>query len=367
MWELREEDWLSGDSINPLLLQVLSQQQQLMTELVRQMAATQLAVQELVTDRAFTEDAPRFSDLRGEDAAKSDQAAEFRQPQNQAAVHSVGPERKHSHRSSGQTFTTNLQYSLHPQHINKMADSKHANLPVVDPLQPSSTSITCTPGITSAPASPQLLNNNIGTFCGTRQVDDTLVGGHAQVQHGSYPQQALHRPGEYVTTEIIPFRYVSVAKREAPPGQVLPFNQDMQPGRPTRWSGHRNPQSNGSAECPSITYSSSSSTGGEALRQTINAFLLTNHITSGRHAMLTKTTAELQQIGRTSFDGGTHLTVYRCTVWPWDHDQPQVWSGQLVCISRLRFTSPGFTAIDDPVQQQRQPANSTRRSCVTCV
>lgn len=348
MWELLEENLLSEDSINPLLLQVLSQQQQLMAELVRQMSATQLTVQELIADRAFTENPPRVSVQRGEDAAISDQAAEFRQPQNQAAVHSVGPERKHSHRSSGQTSTTNLHQSLHPLHINKMADSKQANLSVVGPLQPSSTSITCTPGIISAPASTQLVVNNFGTLCGSRQVDDTLVGGHAQVQHGSYPHQALHRPCEYVTAEIIPFRYVSLAKREAQPGQVLQINQDVQPGRPTRWSGHRNSQSNGSAECPFIAHSPSL-TGGEALRQTIDAFLLFNQAISGRRAMLTNTTAELQQIGRPSIDGGQLLTVHRCTVWPWDPGEPTKWSGQLVCITRLRITPPGLFSTDDPV------------------
>uniref|UniRef100_A0A8D8CT80 (northern house mosquito) hypothetical protein n=1 Tax=Culex pipiens TaxID=7175 RepID=A0A8D8CT80_CULPI len=361
MWELLGEDLLSKDSV-PLLLQVLSQQQQLLTVLVQ--AATQLADHELVHDRAFTEDAPRFGDQPGEEAAESDQAPEFQQPRVQASVHPDGPERKHTHRYSGQTSTTNLHHLvLPPIIIDKMADLKHVNLTVIDPLQPSSTTITSTPGITSAPASTQLVDNNDGHLCGSCQIDDSLVAGHAQVQHGCYPRQALQRPGEHVTADIVPFRYVSLAKRKTPPGPVLQIKQDVQSGRPTSWSGHRNPHYNGFAEC-SIIKHSSSSTGGEALRQSINAFLLFNFSTSGRRAALINSPAELQLIGRQHvIDGGSFLTVRRCTVWPWDPGQPKVRSGQLVCISWLLIASPGL-GIDDPAQQQQQPANSTRRSCV---
>lgn len=362
MWELLEEDLLSEDSI-PLLLQILTQQQQLLTVLVQ--AATQLADHELVHDRAFSEDAPPFCDQPGEEAAESDQAPEFQQPRVQAPVHPVGPERKHTHRNSGQTSTTNLHHSvLPPIIIDKMADLKHANLTVIDPLQPSSTTITSTPGITSAPASTQLVDNNEGKLCGSCQIDDSLVGGHAQVQHGSYPRQALQRPGEHATADIVPFRYVSLAKRETPPGSVLQIKQDVQSGRPTSWSGHRNPHNNGVAECSIIKHSSSSSTGGEALRQSINAFLLFNFTSLGRRAAFMTSPAELQLIGRQRIiAGGSFLTVRRCTVWPWDPGQPKGRSGQLVCISWLLIASPGL-AIDDPAQQQQQPANSTRRSCV---
>lgn len=360
MRELLGEDLLSEESL-PLLLQILSQQQQLLTVLVQ--AASQLADHELVHDRAFTEDTPRFGDQPGEEALESDEAPEFQQPRVQAPVHPVGPERKHTHRISGQTSTTNLHHSvLPPIIIDKMADSKHANLTVVDPLQPSSTNITSTPGITSTPASTQLVDNNDGHLCGSCQIDDNLVAGHAQVQHGSYPRQALQRPGEHITADIVPFRYVLLAKRETPPGPVLQINQDVQSGRPTSWSGHCNPLYNGFAEC-SIKHSSSS-TGGEALRQSINTFLLFNFPTSGRRAALINSPAELQPYGRQRFiDGGSILTVRRCTVWPWDPGQPKVRSGQLVCISWLLTASPGL-AIDDPAQQQQQPANSTRRSCV---
>lgn len=278
MWDHLE----LGEQDKQVLLRILVQQQQLMTELNIQASAIQLTAKELVSGPT-TSSSPRF-DYSGERAERN---GEVRTPQ---VMHAGQPKPVHSLRASGSSTNPpvsaiTVDIAQHPPSSSEVVTNKMVvhempqvhNIDQSAPLQdqPINTHTSCP---TSAPKTQQLMDTSYNGLGGKSHSDDVMVGGTGGMLHDHNPQQALHRSGEHCSMDnIIQSRFVLPIHPKTQP-QILPkIAKNEHNGSPTSRTNRSDLHSTGFAERSMDTRRwtrQSFSSGEEDIRQPTITFLL---------------------------------------------------------------------------------------------
>lgn len=280
MWDHLE----LGEQDKQILLRILVQQQQLMTELNIQASAIQLTTQELVSGPT-TSSSPRF-DHSGERAERN---GEVRTPQ---VMHAGQPKPVHLLRASGGTINTPantmdiVQHPPSPSEVvtNKMAVHEMLQVHHIDQSallqdQPINTHTSC---LTSAPKTQQLMDTSFNGLGGKSHSDDVMVGGTGGTQHDHNPQQAMHRSGEHYSMDnIIQSRFVLPIHPKTQPQVLSKIVKNEHNGSPTSRTNRSDLHSTGFAERSMDTRRWTRqffSSGEEDIRQPTITFLLYNRL-----------------------------------------------------------------------------------------
>lgn len=278
MWDHLE----LGEQDKQILLRILVQQQQLMTELNIQASAIQLTTQELVSGPT-TSSSPRF-DHSGERVERN---GEVRTPQ---VMHAGQPKPDHPLRASGSStnppasaITVDIaQHPPSPSEVvtNKMAVHEMSQVHHIDQSallqdQPINTHTSC---LTTASKTQQLMDTSFNGLGGKSHSDDVMVCGTGGMLHDHNPQQALHLSGKHCSiNNIIQSRFVLPIHPETQP-QVLPkIAKNEHNGSPTSRTNRSDLHSTGFAERSMDTRRWTRqvfSTGEEDIRQPTITFLL---------------------------------------------------------------------------------------------
>lgn len=282
MWDHLE----LGEQDKQVLLRILVQQQQLMTELNIQASAIQLTAQELVSGPTSSS-SPRF-DHSGERAERN---GEVRTPR---VMHAGQPKPVHSLRASGSstnppasTITVDIaQHPPSPSEVvtNKMAVHEMSQVHHIDQSallqdQPINTHTSC---LTSAPKTQQLMDTSLNGLGGKSHSDDIMVGGTGETQHDHNPQQALHRSGEHCSMDnIIQSRFVLPIHPKTQPHVLPKIAKNEHNGSPTSRTNRSDFRSTRLVERSMDTRRwtrQTFSSGGEDIRQPTITFLLCDRL-----------------------------------------------------------------------------------------